>query len=86
MASDNGSERLTRIEHELDELRTDVRILLRAQVLQKDQVDDHETPLNRIEAGLDRLVERGHELDERIEKLVSAIGSLARLSNPGFAS
>ncbi|HEX3682547.1 MAG TPA: hypothetical protein VHU83_08375 [Bryobacteraceae bacterium] len=86
MASDNGSERLSRIEHELDELRTDVRILLRAQVLQKDQVDDHETRLNRIEAGLDRLVERGHEIDNRIEKLVSAIGALVRHSDPGLSS
>lgn len=37
MPSDNGGERLTRLEHEIDELRTDVRILLRAQILQKDQ-------------------------------------------------
>jgi septal ring factor EnvC (AmiA/AmiB activator) len=86
MASDNGSERLTRIEHELDELRTDVRILLRAQVLQKDQVDTHETRLNRIEAALDRMAEHGEKLDDRIEKLVSAIGALARHTNPGLAS
>lgn len=82
MASDNGSERLSRMEREIDELRTDVRILLRAQVLQKDELDQHTSRLERIEAGLERLVENGQRLDERIEKLVSAIGTLVRHTNP----
>ncbi len=86
MTTDNGGERLTRIEHEMDELRTDVRILLRAQVLQKDQLDTHSVRLDRIEASLDRLVEQGHKLDQRIEKLVPALGVLVRRANPGLTS
>jgi chromosome segregation ATPase len=83
MAADNGSSRLTRIERELEELRTDVRILLRAQVLEKDQSDKHESRLDRIEAALDRLAENGERVDARIEKLVSAMGILVSRSNPG---
>jgi chromosome segregation ATPase len=85
MPSDNGGERLTRLEHEVDELRTDVRILLRAQVLQKDQLDDHQTRMSRVEAALDRMAEHGEKLDKRIEKLVSAIGALVSRTNPGAA-
>ena len=83
MAADNGGERLTRIEHELDELRTDVRILLRAQVLQKDELDNHESRLDRIEAAIDRMTAHGREVDDRIDKLVSAIGALVQRSTPG---
>jgi septal ring factor EnvC (AmiA/AmiB activator) len=86
MSGDNGSERLTRMQQEIDELRADVRILLRAQILQKDQIDHHETRLDRIEAALDRMAANGERLDERIEKLVSAIGELVRQSNPGLSS
>jgi chromosome segregation ATPase len=82
MPSDNGGERLTRLEHEIDELRTDVRILLRAQVLKKGQLDEHQTRMNRVEAALDRIAEHGERLDERIEKLVSAIGALVHNPNP----
>ena len=61
---------------EVEELRRDVNVLLRAQVLQKDHLDTHEAALKRIEAGLDRLTEAGKETDERISKLVVSIGEL----------
>ena len=61
---------------EVEELRRDVNILLRAQVLQKDQLDTHDAALKRIEAGLDRLTEAGKETDGRISKLAVSIGEL----------
>jgi hypothetical protein len=76
MGTPNGSEALAKLQLEVEELRRDVNILLRAQVLQKDQVDTHEVALTRIEAGIERLTEAGRQTDERIGKLVLSIGDL----------
>lgn len=76
MSAPNGSEALSRLIAEVEELRRDVNILLRAQVLQKDQLDTHDSALKRIEAAVERLTETGQQTEERISKLVSSIGEL----------
>jgi len=77
--ADNGTDRLARMQSEIDELRTDTRILLRAQVLHAGDIRDHGSRLDRVEKNLEELTERGKETDQRIRDLVSAIGELIRL-------
>lgn len=85
MPETNGSHweaRLTRIEQAGEEFRRDMRNLLTAQVLQKDQIDNLvkaiELEREQRKAGEQRAREERKVLDERVDKLVSAIGDLIR--------
>jgi len=78
--SDNGGERLSRMQADIEELTRDVKILLRAQVLQGGDLKEHEAKLSSLETAAKELVTHGREVDVRIEKLVSAIGALVRRS------
>jgi hypothetical protein len=79
MGTADGSEALATLQLEVGELRRDVNILLRAQVLQKDELDTHDAALTRMEAGIERLTEAGRQTDERIGKLVLSIGDLIQV-------
>jgi hypothetical protein len=83
--ADNGTERIARIEQELDEIRQDVRILLRAQVLHNDKLDQHDRILTRLESlqesnerRFEEIGKRFEETGTRIDKLVSGIGEYIR--------
>lgn len=83
--ADNGAERIARIEQELSELRQDTRILLRAQVLHSDQLDQHDRILTRLEGlqesnerRFEEIGKRFEEMGTRIDKLVSGIGEYIR--------
>jgi len=83
--ADNGTERIARIEQELGEIRQDVRILLRAQVLQGDKLDQHDRILARLESlqesnerRFEEIGKRFEEMGTRIDKLVSGIGEYIR--------
>jgi chromosome segregation ATPase len=90
--ADNGTERIERIEQELGELRQDLRILLRAQVLHNDKLDQHDRVLTRLESlqesnerrfeeigkRFDDVGKRFEEMGTRIDNLVSGIGEYIR--------
>jgi predicted nucleic acid-binding Zn-ribbon protein len=89
MPEANGSEyvaRLQRMEKEHEEFRRDLRQLLTAQVLQKDQIDkllaslEKEAEERRTQA--QQLREKDAMLDRRVDDLVSAIGDLIRRIPP----
>ncbi len=88
MAQDNGTDRLTRIEMDIEELTKDCRILLRAQVLQADMLSSHTSVMKDLGQAMlesrermDRMEKafetRGNAVDTRIDKFFSAIGALA---------
>ena len=89
MADANGGEyeaRLRRVEKEHEDFRLDLRQLLTAQVIQKDQIDkllaglEKEAEERRLET--ERLREKDIILDRRVDDLVSAIGDLIRRIPP----
>jgi chromosome segregation ATPase len=73
---DNGTDRINSMQQQIEELQSDVKLLLRAQVLQGGQLQDHGSRLDRLEKLMEQSIVRGKEVDERIDKLVSAIGAL----------
>ncbi|MFL6465333.1 MAG: hypothetical protein ACJ73N_13100 [Bryobacteraceae bacterium] len=75
---DNGTDRINIMQQQIEELQSDVKLLLRAQVLQGGQLQDHGSRLDRLEKLMEQSIVRGKEIDERIDKLVSAIGVLNR--------
>ena len=64
----------------METLQDDVKILLRAQVLQADKLGSHDAALTRLEKTVQQLIEhqseRDQALDERISTLVRAVGAL----------
>jgi hypothetical protein len=100
MPEPNGTARLDRIEKILemfiadhDRFRQDIKDLLRAQVLQADEIDklwqtvrEHsrqiEEQRKQREQDRQQELERSRRLEERIDNLVIAIGELIR-SRPG---
>jgi hypothetical protein len=87
--SDNGEQRdarLGRLEQEHEEFQRDLKMLLTAQVIQKDQIDQL---LKAIEIeGKERrekdatLEAQNRALDQRVDNLVSSIADLIRRIPP----
>lgn len=83
MAEENGNRetRLDRIERALElmisdheQFRVDLRQLLTAQVIQKDEIEQHTKQIMEQTKQIEQLRARDAVLDERVDKLVSAIG------------
>ena len=83
MPEDNGNERdarLERLEKEHEVFQRDLQQLLTAQVLQQDALDRQAKLMEKHVEQSDRefaeLRAHGREVDERLDKLISAIGNL----------
>lgn len=83
MANSNGDERdarMERIEKQQEEFRRDAQLLLTAQVIQKDQIDQlprvTQEHTRQFEADRGERLAKDAALDARVDKLVSAIGEL----------
>jgi septal ring factor EnvC (AmiA/AmiB activator) len=82
MAEGNGDRdsRMDRIAREHEEFRADLKQLLIAQVIQKDQIDQllkvTQEQTRQLEAEASERRAKDATLDARVDKLVSAIGEL----------
>jgi septal ring factor EnvC (AmiA/AmiB activator) len=87
--SDNGEQRdarLRRLEQEHEEFQRDLRQLLTAQVLQKDEIDKQIVAVDKLTKALEaertERREKDAVLDRRVDNLVSSIADLIRRIPP----
>ena len=94
MPEENGTGRLDRIERALElmisdheQFRHDLKQLLTSQVLLSDQIDKLSKVVQEHSRQLEIHREKDKKLDERVDKLVSAIGEFVRSrpANPPVA-
>jgi hypothetical protein len=69
--------------HRLEQLEEMDKLLLRAQVLQQRALEENERAIERHEKWIAEAAVREKKLDERIDRLVSAMGEfIARIPGP----